>query len=88
MKKYKYSIMTVADVSDEADIFVPNCYPDEAVQIWRYFSGFRDTFPAYKDYDTFVTDVSDEAWCTKDVYRKAYCPLDMMCIVREEIESR
>ena len=76
--------MTLADAGDGDEVYVPNCTVDEAVQIWLWLSGLREDFPSYKEGSNLVIGVEEEAWCAPKVYREAYCPPTMTCIVRQE----
>ena len=85
MTKYAYKIMTVGDVGINDTIFVPNASAGEAVEIWRWLSGLTSDFPEYKDGSNTVAGIEEDAWCDPFVYLEAYCPLDMVCIVRASI---
>jgi hypothetical protein len=79
---YTYTVKTVADARENDTIYVPNCNADNVVQIWRWLSGLRKTFPQYDD-GLLMTGLDEGAWCRPQIYREErYCPLDMPCIVR------
>lgn len=80
--KYTYTLMTLADVKRNDQVFVPNTSAEEAVEIWRFLAGHRKDFPKFKDGDNVVLGIDEDAWCTPRIYREAYCPLTMTCIIR------
>lgn len=81
-KKYYYSIMHLKDAQPTYEVFVPNCTPAEAIDIFRYLSGHRKDFPKFKDGSNIVTGIDEDAWCSPKVYREAYAPPEMTCIAR------
>jgi hypothetical protein len=64
------------------EVFVPNCKPREAVEVFLFLRGMRDQFPAYPDGDITIDGMSEEAWMSPKEYFEHYCPPTMICIVR------
>lgn len=74
--------MTVEDAKPNDKIFVPNCSGSKTIEIFRYLTGKRKDFPCYNEGSNVVVGIQEDAWCKPQIYREAYCPKDMACIVR------
>ena len=80
--QYMYSIATLEDAKENDIVCVPNCPSKETIQIWRWLSGLRKSFPSYNDADVLINGIDEEAWLKPREYEKSYCPKTMTCIIR------
>lgn len=88
MSRYTYQLTTLQDTKAKDVVFVPNCTTAEALEVFRWLSRKRKDFPEYREGDNVVMGLDEDVWQRPRVYREAYCPPGMACIVRTTKQRR